>query len=491
MRGSQSSQGSLSGVDIKRRSSLLKSTPKKRKSNDPAYVPIKDEDSSDDGNINAHLGFRTPKPTLQKRKAVSDPGGTPETKKKLPPYTPEAIKNTIQVTPSSYGAPKRTSNTMQPTFKHPLAGSRPVKNTRRASSKPTIVLYSPSAVSSDSGETTDNDPLSAMNLGVGKKKRDGEEDMNAFVPDNSDDDNDDHSTFRVSKSEKTTIVFDFSLEKAKRWAEAINLPQGVYNSEESDLFFRLAMRGFEPLVPRQWKYDFPTLPELLFPSPEDESGSLIRAFRGSEFYGIKSLAHLFSLGGRVRDCSILRIRPEPLIKRSVVRYIRWAIRDAKLLVAKNSIPVHAIYDQKKGETTLSSVKKLNQRLQLLASRHRKSLNPAFAGAPPSPQTSEGSGTSSVSDAHPNYPLLTGFVICGPIIAILTFGTDPGSGGANNDSKFISQFDLSERGQDVWNSLAIAITTMHIRRTMMQLSQDGLGGFSEVQRDDSPISDADI
>lgn len=74
-----------------------------------------------------------------------------------------------------------------------------------------------------------------------------------------------------------------------------------------------------------------------------------------------------------------------------------------------------------------------------------------------------------------FPLLVGFVICGPIVAILTLDTDPLSPKDFSDSeigsKFISQFDVGEHGQDVWTSLAVAITTMHIRHTMVRLAVD--------------------
>ncbi|EAU37041.1 predicted protein [Aspergillus terreus NIH2624] len=503
MQGSQSSDDLLSDATSKDHPSVRTKSTKKRKLADPTYVPVKAEYSSDDDDHEVPFGLQTPKRTPQKRQARSDFDGNPRPKKKPSHHTPNSSKKAVLVTPSSYKGPSGISSTLQTTFNplevlpgpafYPpqLDDKFSVKNTRHASLESANESYSPLSSPSDSGATTENGSLSPQDL-VNSKRRKSEHDMHAFVPDHSDEDNDDSPTFRVSKNEKTTLVFDFSLEKAKRWAEAINLPQGFYNPEESDLFFRLAMRGFEPLVPRHWKHDFPTLPELLFPPPGDESGPLIRAFGKSDFFGVKSLTHLFSLGGRVRDCNVTRIKPEPLIKRCVVKYIRWAFRDAKIHIARHSILVHAIYDQKKGESTLSAVKNLNQRLQRLASRYRRSLNSASAGAPPSPQTSEGSGSASgISESHPKYPLLTGFVICGPIITILSLSTDPSSAAQGSDSKFISQFDLSERGQDVWNSLAIAITVMHIRRTMMQLAEESLGGFSHVQRDASPTSDADI
>lgn len=167
---------------------------------------------------------------------------------------------------------------------------------------------------------------------------------------------------------------------------------------------------------------------------------------------IKSLGSLFALGGRVRDCSVLNTRPETVIRRGIRNYLRWAARDGRVCAAPESVPVHTVYCQRKGESTLSAVRKLDRRLQGLARRY-------VSGQP--------------------HPLLTGFAICGPICAILTYDTNPTSGSMGSQdtaSKFLCQLDLSDRGQDVWNSLALAIAVVHVRETMSGLGAQGAGGF---------------
>lgn len=89
----------------------------------------------------------------------------------------------------------------------------------------------------------------------------------------------------VSKNETKGVVYDFSLERAKRWAAAVSLPEDAWSEAEKELFFRLAMRGFEPLLPRHWQHDFSTLPDTMFPLPEDEIIPIIRAFKHSDFHG--------------------------------------------------------------------------------------------------------------------------------------------------------------------------------------------------------------
>ncbi|OJJ98793.1 hypothetical protein ASPACDRAFT_16220, partial [Aspergillus aculeatus ATCC 16872] len=288
---------------------------------------------------------------------------------------------------------------------------------------------------------------------------------------------DEFEMHRIKPHEKTGIVFDFSSERAARWATAINLPEGLYNSEEQDLFFRLAMRGFEPLVPQLWRHDFPTLPESLYPPTSGPSfRPLFQVRRSSNLYATKALANLFNVGGRVRDCDILGQRPEKVIKAAIKQYFRWALFDADLHTTDDSIPVYAVYAQRKGETTLQAVRRLNRRLRYLTAKYHEAL-----GLTQGPtQTEEPEPQEQIHDSIEtprSFPLLMGFIICGPIVAIVTHSTDPQEAEASFDGKFISQFDLSERGQDVWNSLAIAIAVMHTRRTMIGLAEKGLGGFT--------------
>lgn len=100
----------------------------------------------------------------------------------------------------------------------------------------------------------------------------------------SDEDEEYIETDGVSKNEKNNVVYDFSLEKAKRLATAVSLPD-TWSKAEKELFFRLAMRGFEPLLPRHWQLDFSTLPQTLFPILPDGQSPLIRPFRESDFHG--------------------------------------------------------------------------------------------------------------------------------------------------------------------------------------------------------------
>lgn len=93
----------------------------------------------------------------------------------------------------------------------------------------------------------------------------------------------------VPKSEKKT-AYDFSLERARRWAAAVSLPD-TWSKAEKELFFRLAMRGFEPLLPQHWRHDFSTLPETLFSSPKNGRVPVIWPFKELDFHGKLKTEH--------------------------------------------------------------------------------------------------------------------------------------------------------------------------------------------------------
>ncbi|PGH14145.1 hypothetical protein AJ79_03263 [Helicocarpus griseus UAMH5409] len=285
----------------------------------------------------------------------------------------------------------------------------------------------------------------------------------------------------LRKNDRKEVAFDFSMEKAKRWADAVKLPNGHWAEAEQDLFFRLAMRGFEPLVPSNWQLDFNTLPESLFSHPGGNA-PFIDSAKGQEFRAIKALSDLFDLGNQVRDRQFVRLRPEPVIHRTINRYIRWALHDSNLLNRPNVIPVHAVYSLKPAESTRHAVQTLNRRLVTLGNRYREAwrLMPSIEASftETSNRCSDNNneaGQCSNSYASRSFPVLTGFLVCGPIVAVLTLDSDPKVHPVldlNTPGKFISQFDFAEFGQDVWNAFAVAIAVIRMRKTMIQLEAEG-------------------
>ena len=111
-----------------------------------------------------------------------------------------------------------------------------------------------------------------------EKQQEGDEDESYIDTDGDSDEEE----FVVPANEKSDFTFDYSLEKAKRWSAVVKFPKDVWSDGERDLFIRLAMRGFEPLIPKHWHFDFPTLPDSLFSEDEKDEEPIIHAVK-SEF----------------------------------------------------------------------------------------------------------------------------------------------------------------------------------------------------------------
>lgn len=257
--------------------------------------------------------------------------------------------------------------------------------------------------------------------------------------------------------ERRNLVFELTQEKARRLAQAVRVPTNAKMGEgEKSLYLELALRGCKPVMFHHWKKDFSTLPESLFSSVDSSLTELeeiiFKTKARSEFHAIKAMKDLLDLGGQVRDCSLLSVYPPEVIRKAISKYIRWAISDSGLVTTPQTLPFHIIYAQKLSETTLDTVTKLVKKLTKLAIRHRVAYG---------------------ETGNLYWPTLVGYVICGPIATILSLDSDPNSpawsGPADTRVKYMGQFDLTEPDQDVWNSLALAISVIHVRETMLKLA----------------------
>lgn len=285
-------------------------------------------------------------------------------------------------------------------------------------------------------------------------------------------------------------VTDFDEQKALRYTEAIGIPEnsGTWAEAEKDLYYRLAFRGFEPLVPAHWANDFKTLPSSLF-SADGGDPPLIQCHLQREFRGIHALRGLFSMGTKIRDRALSghKLRPEPVLKRTARKYISWALADVGLHPTQrpNAIPVHSLVTMRRGETTQATISIISEKLHTLAQRYRTvyGVRESIELRDPASISSE---DMTSEDSH--LPVLTGLMICSSLIAVVTLNSATQSLArvrstgnhrqslqqAKDESgvRFIATFDFSEDGMDVWNALAIAICVMRIRKTMLELCERG-------------------
>ncbi len=82
---------------------------------------------------------------------------------------------------------------------------------------------------------------------------------------------------------KVHQYLDRQTELARHREALERIKDGEWHKDEAALFMKLTMRGFEPLIPTHWSFDFRTCPQTVFSSNEGET--LINAKSGNEFRG--------------------------------------------------------------------------------------------------------------------------------------------------------------------------------------------------------------
>jgi hypothetical protein len=308
----------------------------------------------------------------------------------------------------------------------------------------------------------------------------------------------------TSNLDREDISNFLTREKGRRLATAVKVPENsIMSEEEKELYRNLALRGITPVMSFTWSLDFSTLPESLFAVPDSsdyqEDVLPFRTHRGTDFAAIRAFRELLEVGGFVRDCRLLNLKPQVVIRRSIKKYICWAIRDACLRVTAKSLPVHVIYTQKQGQTALSAVHRLSDKMEHLGKRHQRlHTGTHLAKVSSDAQRLSRRSRSEEPEVDPvkYWPTVVGFLICGPILTVVSLDTNPESiiwGNKDTETrvKYLGQFDMSEKDQDVWNSLAIAITVINMRRTMSRLADAYVGPFvPHVRHDEDDTDDED-
>lgn len=289
------------------------------------------------------------------------------------------------------------------------------------------------------------------------------------------------------------------MEERRRYVAAIQLPQnsGVWSQTERDLFFHLAYRGFEPLLPQNWMLDFGTLPISVFVHEDTSEPPLVQNVKGNQFRAARALRQLFEAGHDVRDR--VHVSPgshrEKILEQTVKRYLHWALTDVGLRPSSRAdyIPVHAIVTRRRGQNTLQTLEDVAFRLQRLAERHQRARHIRPSIEFQSSNEVDPDETRVIEDDGA-LPTLIGLVIISSVIAVVTLSpfsqpavfssprvrqtasppsSDPGAQSTHkSDSnpdrlRIIAEFDFSQKDQDVWNALGVAIVAMQIRKEALR------------------------
>ena len=308
---------------------------------------------------------------------------------------------------------------------------------------------------------------------------------------------DDAISFASTAMTKQRIddVDNDNMEAARRHAAAIRLPEnsGVWSQTERELFFHLAYRGFEPLLPQNWMLDFDTLPISVFVHEHTTDPPIIQNIKDNQFRAAHALRRLFEAGHDVRDRNHISpgSRREKILERAVKRYLYWALTDVGLRPSSAAtttyLPVHIVVTKRKGRSTLQTLEEVATKLNSLSERHQQEqdVRPSIE---PQDVTFLDVNETRVSDDD-NSPTLIGLVIISSVLAIVTLSpfspapepaeiraqtasppdSDPTPDpGTNADRlRIIAELDFSQRDQDVWNALGVAIVAMQIRREALK------------------------
>ncbi|KAJ5747439.1 uncharacterized protein N7511_009135 [Penicillium nucicola] len=288
--------------------------------------------------------------------------------------------------------------------------------------------------------------------------------------------------FFVPKYERNQLLDIQPRRRGKRQLEPEDLPINPdLGPQEQALAARLHACSKKASIPRHWQKDFMTLPEKLFFAADDDEDAenhrnklkegdfVLGAHKSSEFYAIRAFQELLQVCGHVRDfCNVLRSPSEPFIKRTIEKYLRWAVIDAGLSIAPDNIPMHVIYTKTEKEDSQEAITKFYKRLQSRATEFKNHIL-----------------LSPATDSY--WPALVGFFVTGPIVSVVTLDTTPQPPDANPPSadkgtkppgdssssgiNLLMYMDLSDMNRDVWGAMFLAILIRHIRDTMVKLAEN--------------------
>ncbi|KAF1972185.1 hypothetical protein BU23DRAFT_508954 [Bimuria novae-zelandiae CBS 107.79] len=245
-------------------------------------------------------------------------------------------------------------------------------------------------------------------------------------------------------------------EQHRQEAQCRELRLAGWSEDAVFLFQKLNMRGFEPILPYDWKADFPTVPLDLF--TKNESKQFIKANCQSSFRAKYALSQLFNLGGLARDAILTNARKrtaERHIIRAVNKYSQWALRDGGLRHTYKKLHVFDTVFCDKSTPSYVAEQKMIRKLHKL----RERWNEEFL-------THDKTGLVAAPE---EVPTLYGVIASHTVMAFVSYvlPTEPNPKGY---LRTIAIFDFGEEGYDVWNSFAIAIFVIHCRNRMQELNE---------------------
>ncbi|KAI9794390.1 MAG: hypothetical protein M1816_005459 [Peltula sp. TS41687] len=267
-------------------------------------------------------------------------------------------------------------------------------------------------------------------------------------------------------------------EGKQRYVQTLHEPKDGWSREELVLYQWISVHAFLPLLPLDWKLDFPTLPADWF--ARHINRTKINSRSGREFAATNALSNLIFAGARVRTNMVSKIDPTIRLKRTINDYIKWAARDGGYdkkihvplitIATPNPTELKTLTDRALGRAMEA---KIQRRLAKLAQRHRDFLD------------RQAQRTQLI---HPVLPTLYGIVITYAVVLLVSYnaggsGGIGGTGGMTDTDRpavvvaprTLAVLSYKEYEHDVWNGVAIGMLVCRARDWLIRLDKD-VGGF---------------
>lgn len=225
---------------------------------------------------------------------------------------------------------------------------------------------------------------------------------------------------------------------------------------------KIAMRGYEPLLPIYHKFEFRWLPDELFAAGNN---AFLNSCAGNNFHASKALTALFEIGARTRECATsacTSTRPDQRLRSKIEEYVKWANVDSGLHLA-TAIPLFVIVNQRAGFPAVEMKAQARRQLHDIALRYQSAFVASGANVL--------SSSPSPRSRHHPLPTLYAFVASSTILSLNAWRpSDP-----DMDLKPVVYFDMAQSDYDVWNALAIAIAIVHMRNMQLAIAAEtGVG-----------------
>ncbi|KXL45150.1 hypothetical protein M433DRAFT_161581 [Acidomyces richmondensis BFW] len=277
-------------------------------------------------------------------------------------------------------------------------------------------------------------------------------------------------------------VVDITEEYSNRGISTKELRAQGWCDDHITLVQKIAMRGFEPLMPRYFKDEFTYLPNVLFGNDDEAFIKTIKTTQGGRSMGYHVLRPLMILGGAVRiarDNKAVRTPGEEIIKR--VRDYIWRVDKDSGLDTNHTIPLLAFETKPIGTAAEVMQANILRRMKALHCKYEKAFS-AHKSIELSPSSTSTSTTTKLT--YP-IPQIYGLVASHTVVVLMAYRPDEAA--EENQVRTVAIFDYQDPGYDVWNSLALAIVVHHCRNLQLRIAEEtGLGlkipGMEQVGED---------